>query len=486
MAASRNSRSPDLPARVACRLAELLAAEGPGLLSPQFPQPNPASNSASNSASVSQILAVGLSGGRDSVALLAALATAAPARGWRLCAVHVHHGLSANADAWTDFCRELCQKLGVPLQVHRVSVPQDSGQGLEAAAREARYRIFAGLDADALVLGHHRDDQAETLLFNLLRGAGLRGLAAMPARRLLPRPGAVPLPLLRPLLDLPRAEIESWLGSQGLAWIEDESNADTRYARNFLRREVLPLLQSRFPAAASLARTARLAGEAEELLAEVAAQDLTAASLGGNLRTSAFAQLSPPRGRNLLRHWLGRHGAPMPESQALEELWQQLLCPRPDGQVEWRCGQWVVRVWRGTVFLEKEPLELTSPLVPRPWQGEMSVPWPWGSIRCQEVRGAGIGTRFLTAGARFQPRQGGEHLRLAGRPNRLLKKLLQEADIPPWQRERLPLLWIGDTLAWVPGLGIAAQFACPEGEAGWELEWRPEGAADREVPAAGD
>lgn len=484
MAASRNSRSPDLPARVACRLAELLAAEGPGLPSPLFPQPSPASSSAS----LSPTLAVGLSGGRDSVALLAALAAAAPARGWRLGAVHVHHGLSANADAWTDFCRELCQKLGIPLQIHHVSVPLDSGQGLEAAAREARYRIFAGLDADALILGHHRDDQAETLLFNLLRGSGLRGLAAMPARRLLPRPGAAPLPVLRPLLDLPRAEIESWLGSQGLAWIEDESNADTRYSRNFLRREVLPLLQSRFPAAASLARTARLAGEAEELLAEVAAQDLAAASvdgMDGNLRVSALAQWSAPRGRNLLRHWLGRHGAPMPESQALEELWQQLLCPRPDGQVEWRCGQWVVRVWRGTVFLEQEPLELASSLVFRPWQGETSVPWPWGSIHCQEVCGAGIGARFLSAGARFQPRQGGEHLRLPGRPNRLLKKMLQEADIPPWQRERLPLLWIGDTLAWVPGLGIAAEFSCPEGAAGWGLEWRPEGAAGGEAPAAG-
>ncbi|MDE2586222.1 MAG: tRNA lysidine(34) synthetase TilS, partial [Betaproteobacteria bacterium] len=461
MAASRNSRSPDLPARVARRLAELLVAEGPGLPSPLFPQPSPAPSSAS----LSPTLAVGLSGGRDSVTLLAALVALAPARGWRLCAVHVHHGLSANADAWAQFCADLCQRLAIPLQVHRVSVPLDSGQGLEAAAREARYRIFAGLDADALILGHHRDDQAETLLFNLLRGAGLRGLAAMPARRLLPRPGAMPLPLLRPLLDVPRAEIESWLGSQGLAWIEDESNADTRYARNFLRREVLPLLQSRFPAAASLARTARLAGEAEELLAEVAAQDLAAASLGGSLRASALAQLSAPRGRNLLRHWLRRHGTPMPEAQALEELWQQLLCPRPDGQVEWRCGQWVVRVWRGTVFLEQESPELPSPLVSRPWQGETSVPWPWGSIHCQEVRGAGIGARFLSTGAHFQLRQGGEHLRLPGRPKRLLKKMLQEADIPPWQRERVPLLWIGDTPAWVPGLGIAAQFACPEGEA---------------------
>ena len=466
MAASRNSRSPDLPARVAHRLAELLAAGRPGLSSPQ-------PTAASAAAFAPPTLAIGLSGGRDSVALLAALADQAPARGWRLSAVHVHHGLSANADAWAQFCTDLCLRLGIPLQIHHVSVPQDGGQGLEAAAREARYRIFAGLDADALILGHHRDDQAETLLFNLLRGSGLRGLAAMPAKRLLPRPGTSPLALLRPLLDTPRAEIESWLTARGLAWIEDESNADTRYARNFLRRDVLPLLQSRFPAAASLARASRLAGEAEDLLAEVAAQDEAAASLDGKLQASALAGLSAARGRNLLRHWLRRHGAPMPESQALEELWQQLLCPRPDGQVEWRCGQWVVRVWRGTVFLEQEPLELASQLVSRPWQGETTVPWPWGDIQCRAAQGAGIGARFLGAGARFQPRQGGEHLRLPGRPNRLLKKMLQEADIPPWQRERLPLLWIGESLAWVPGLGIAAEFLCGAGDPGWEVIWPP-------------
>lgn len=476
MAASRNSRSPDLPARVARRLAELLVAETQVPSAAPLP-PRPLT------------LAVGLSGGRDSVALLAALAavtTLAPARGWRLTAIHVHHGLSPNADAWAGFCADLCRRLGITLEIRRVSVSQGSGQGLEAAARGARYAAFAALDADALILGHHRDDQAETLLFNLLRGAGLRGLAAMPARRLLPRPGAQPLPLLRPLLDIPRAEIEAWLGSQGLAWIEDESNSDTAYARNFLRREVLPLLQSRFPAAASLSRAARLAGEAEDLLAEVAAQDLAAMAIGAQLQAQALAGLSPARGRNLLRYWLRHHGAAMPDAQAMEELWKQLLCPRPDGQVEWRTGEWVVHAWRGAVILEHEPLGGASPLAVQPWQGEVPVPWGRGSILARPVQGQGIAARHLVAGACFRARQGGEHLRLPGRPNRLLKKLLQEADIPPWRRESLPLLWIGKTLAWVPGLGVAAEFVCPEGEVGWGLEWQPEGAAAGEAPAAGD
>jgi len=166
MAASRNSRSPDLPRRIADRLAWLLAAADPHSVLPAAPL------------STTPVLAVGLSGGRDSVALLAALAAQAPARGWRLQAVHVHHGLSPHADAWAAFCGDLCARLGVPLQVHRVSLPEARPAGLEATARAARYQVFAGLTADALILAHHRDDQAETLLFNLLRGSGLRGLAA--------------------------------------------------------------------------------------------------------------------------------------------------------------------------------------------------------------------------------------------------------------------------------------------------------------------
>ena len=469
MAASRNSRSPDLQHPTAPqlahhllqRLAELLG-EGAGAA------PSPASPLSS------PLLAVGLSGGRDSVALLSVLAEAVPSRGWRLVAVHVHHGLSPHADAWADFCGGLCEGLGVPLVLARVRVEAGSGEGLEAAARRARYAVFADLDADALILGHHREDQAETLLFNLLRGSGLRGLAAMPARRLLARSGKAPLPLLRPLLDTPRADIEAFLQHRGCTWIEDESNQDPAYSRNFLRHRIMPLLEARFPAAASLARTARLAGEAEALLEEMAADDLAAALVDGHLPSAALAGLSSPRRRNLLRHWLRQAGAPMPDFQALAELEKQLSCPRADGQVEWRCGQWVVRNWRGVVFLDHEPLEAASFLDSRPWQAERPVSWASWRIVSRQVLGQGIGAAFLAEAAAFCPRQGGENLRLPGRPNRPLKKLLQEAHVPPWQRQRLPLLWIGSRLAWVPGLGVAAEFCCGPDEPGWVLELAPE------------
>ena len=461
MAASRNSRSPDLPRRIADRLARLLAAADPHSVLPASPL------------STTPVLAVGLSGGRDSVALLAALAAQAPARGWRLQAVHVHHGLSPHADAWAAFCGDLCARLGVPLQVHRVSLPEARPAGLEATARAARYQVFAGLTADALILAHHRDDQAETLLFNLLRGSGLRGLAAMPGRRLLPRPGHGPLPLLRPLLETSRAELETWLAAEGLGWIEDESNGDRAYARNFLRHEALPLLQSRFPAAVSLGRAAALAGEAEDLLEELAAQDLAKAAVGSRLQQAALAGLSSARGRNLLRCWLRRHGAPMPEARALAELWQQLACPRPDGQVEWRCSEWAVRLWRGTVFLDHEPLQPPSSLAEPAGPFVMPVPWAFGSIGGREVIGQGVALALCGEAARFRLRQGGETMQLPGRPRRPLKKLLQEADIPPWQRQRLPLLWVGQTLAWVPGIGIAADCLARADAPGWLPEWRP-------------
>jgi len=471
MAASRNSRSPDLPGHLACRLAALLGA---GEVGPVSPSPPPVAL---------RNLTVALSGGRDSVALLAALAQVAPARGWTVTAVHVHHGLSPHADAWADFCRALCQRLGVPLAVHRVQVADSDGKGLEAAARRARYGVFAQLEGEALVLGHHQEDQAETLLFNLLRGSGVRGLAAMPARRLLPRPGQPPLALLRPLLEVPRARIEAWLQAQGLGWIEDESNADTAFSRNFLRQEVMPLLQSRFPAASSLSRAARLAGEGESLLEELAAQDLAQVAGEGCLALARLAALSPARQRNLLRYWLRRHGLTMPDEAALDELLHQLADCRADSRLSWQCEPGWVHAWRGGLYLEK-PGAL-PPAQGVAWQGQARLPWGDGGVVWQPVVGLGIAAARLVGGARLLCRCGGEKLALPGRPRKALKQLLQEADIPPWQRETLPLLWIGERLAWVPGIGVAAEFVCAEGEAGWEVIWES-GASQPAAPVGED
>jgi len=263
-------------------------------------------------------LCVGLSGGCDSVVLLHLLASLG--LGGRLQAIHVHHGLSANADRWAVFCADHCQHLGVPFVLERVSVDPRSGNGIEAAARAARYEGFARCARDLLLLGHHRGDQAETLLFNLLRGAGVAGAAGIPVER-----RERELRILRPLLEVPREEIEAYARANDLAWVGDESNSDTGLTRNFLRHEILPALGERFPAAErSLARAAAHFAEADGLLAELAAADWQSMAQGGALPLAKLRQLSLPRLRNLLRYRLRQLGWQAPASARLEEFSRQL------------------------------------------------------------------------------------------------------------------------------------------------------------------
>jgi tRNA(Ile)-lysidine synthase len=302
MVASRNRLSADLPVRVGAFLAARIAPD--------------------------ERLAVGLSGGCDSVVLLHLLTRLGFAG--RLDAIHVHHGLSPNADAWARFCGDYCASLDVPLTIRHVSVDAGSGLGLEAAARKARYAVFAEMDVDCLLLGHHRSDQAETVLFNLLRGTGVTGAAGMPAERQFGR-----LRLLRPLLASSRPEIEAYATSAGLAWIDDESNADLTLTRNFLRHEALAALAQRFPAAeASLAQAAANFGEAAVLLDELAEQDWQRVGEGGAARLSEMRLLSLPRLKNLLRHRLRCLGWQVPVATRLDEFARQLLSAAPDRHPE--------------------------------------------------------------------------------------------------------------------------------------------------------
>lgn len=286
-------------------------------------------------------LAVGLSGGRDSVVLLHALVELGFSA--RLSAMHVHHGISPRADAWAEFCADLCGRLGVPLQVARVTVPRDAGSGLEAAARQARYGAFAACGADCLLLAHHQGDQAETLLFNLLRGAGVAGAAGAPAER---RHGA--LRVLRPLLDVPRRAIDAYAIAHNLAWIEDESNADTEFSRNFIRHEVLPVIERRFPGAGErLALSAVHFAEADGLLADLAAADWRAVALGESCSVVALRQLSLPRLKNLLRYRLRQLGWGMPVASRLEEFARQLLEAGPGRRPQLCLPDGEMRVLRG-------------------------------------------------------------------------------------------------------------------------------------------
>ncbi len=296
----------------------------------------------------SERVCVALSGGIDSVVLLHALTIV----GWpQPSALHVHHGLSPNADCWADFCANLCARLGVPLRCVRVAVARASGDGLEAAARRARHAAFAEAEADWILLAHHRDDRAETLLFNLLRGAGLPGAAAMRERS-----GR----LLRPLLALGRSDIEAYARAHRLRWVEDESNADTRYARNFLRQSVLPDLQRRFPAAAeNLAAAARRFAEGLELLDALARLDLGATE-DFPLPCELLTQLDEPRARNVLRYLLTKRDVQIPSEARLREVLRQFLGAAADRRPQARFGGHRLYRRRGAIHLEKIEAERTD------------------------------------------------------------------------------------------------------------------------------
>ncbi|MEY2631603.1 MAG: tRNA lysidine(34) synthetase TilS [Pseudomonadota bacterium] len=418
-----------------------------------------------------QKLLVGLSGGLDSLVLLhlcVQLRSRWPAD-CSLAAVHVHHGLSPHADAWAEFCARRCAEWAVPLRIEKVKV-QGRGEGLEAAARAARYRVFADCDADLLLLAQHRGDQAETLLFNLLRGAGVQGAAAMPPQRACGR-----AQLLRPLLDTPRAQLAAYAALQQLDWVEDESNADTRFSRNYLRHHILPTLSARFPAAeARLAAAAGHFAEAAALLAERAEEDLQAClnppEQPDRLSLPALRTLSPARQHNLLRHWLARAGWRPPAAENLQEFCRQLAHTGPDAAARLPLAEGELRQWRDG--LHRLPATPPPALTPVFWTGEHPLPWAGGQLRREPRPGEGIAPQLWPPGGLLcRPRQGGENFQLPGRPRRPLKKILQESAIPPWTRPQLPLLWLGDQLLWCGDIGEQAEARCPAGEVGWVVTW---------------
>lgn len=373
---------------------------------------------------------VGLSGGVDSVALTHALAL----EGVRLRAVHVHHGLSPNADRWASFCRRLCERLGVPLSVRRVRVAKRN----EASARAARYAAFTKLPFDVLALAHQLDDQAETVLLNLLRGAGLRGASGMPQR------GAIDgRLLLRPLLDVPREAIVAYARENRLEWVEDDSNASDAFNRNFIRLHVAPLLAARYPRwREALARAAR----------HFAAKDADATTV--------------------VREFLSSHGLRAPSEAKLVEMLKQLSAGAPGTLIEHDGA--LLRTYRGAVVVDKAREQ--PAFSPVEWHGERRIPLPGlgGELRFRKAQGAGIDPKWLKDCAlQVRLRSGGERLQPhARRPRRTLKNLFQEAGVPSWQRKKLPLLYRGEELVWAPGLGVDARFAAAEKTSGWVPEWR--------------
>ncbi len=417
-------------------------------------------------------LAAGLSGGVDSVVLLSLLGELAPSLRFSLSAVHVNHGISPSAPRWAEFCAGLCGAMGVPLQVETVDLSPWRALGLEAAARRARYDAFARVRADVIALAQHRDDQAETLLLQLARGAGVRGMAGMPGERLLE---GTSMRIVRPLLGASRAEIEACARERRLAWIEDESNDDTARRRNFLRHEALPLRERHFPAAReAIARAAGHLREAGELADALAREDLERIG-GAPIDVAALLALGDARAKNVLRHCCDRLGIAPPGSARLEELLRQLSA-RHDAAVDVRISGWSFRRYRGRVHFELARAAPGAALC-ETWSGESALPLVdlGGVLRFKPEEGRGLSVgRLRAAPVTVRTRRGGERLRPdCRRPRRTLKNLLQERGVPPWRRERLPLLYCGEDLVSVPGVGDDCAYHAGAGEPGLIVSWEP-------------
>ena len=402
---------------------------------------------------MNKLVAVAVSGGRDSMALLHCTARAAKAPGIDVIALHVHHGLQADANAWAEQVQTTCKRWSIRFAMRRLEGKPGKGDSVEAWARRERYVALAALAHEAgaslVLLAHHQRDQAETFLLQALRGAGPAGLAAMPKRA--ERDG---IAWARPWLDMPHGAIEAYARRNRLRFVDDPSNADPRYARSRLRAQAMPALHSTFADAdALLAASAARCAEAMQVLAEVAHEDLAVVTDDESLRLAPWHALSDSRRRNALRAWLrDRLGRGAPET-LVERLMQELP---GTGPAQWLCEGATLRRYRG---------RLEAVMAPR------AAPADSGALQSKPVKYGGVSLALLRD-AQWRIRSGGERFQRAiGTPPRSLKKQFQAAAVPAWQRDA-PLLFAADgRLLFVPGLGIDARALAATGEAQCALTW---------------
>ncbi|HEY2451053.1 MAG TPA: tRNA lysidine(34) synthetase TilS [Scandinavium sp.] len=423
-------------------------------------------NSVTNALPSPRKILVAFSGGLDSTVLLHKLVD------WReqspdvtLRAIHIHHGLSVNADAWATHCQQVCREWGVPLEVVKVTLAEN-GLGVEAHARDARYAAFrASLQpGEVLVTAQHLDDQCETFLLALKRGSGPAGLSAMAAES-----EFAGTTLLRPLLDEKREDLERWAVAHALRWIEDESNQDDRYDRNFLRLRVLPLLTERWSHfAEATARSAALCGEQEQLLDELLADEL-AALIGtqGQLGIEPLLNVSEIRRAALLRRWLARHHAAMPSRAMLERIWQEVALAREDANPLLQVDPFEIRryqqhLWLIPTYERQSDTQIAWPDITQP----LLLP---DSSELRLVTGTEI--RAPNEGERLSVRYTASgNLHIVGRNGgRKLKKIWQELGVAPWLRDTTPLLFYGETLIAAAGYFVTVEGQFREGGNGFAI-----------------
>jgi len=410
---------------------------------------------------------IALSGGLDSSVLLHAMANVARARGIPLRALHVDHGLQAASAAWARSCRDACDAAGIPLHVVSLSLEPPRGASVEAAAREARYAALAAQLAagERLLTAHHRDDQLETVLIQLLRGAGVAGLAAMPARARLGLGWQ-----LRPLLDVDRAELRAYAERHGIAWHEDPMNEALRFDRGYLRARVLPAIRERWPsAAATVARSAAHLSEALRLLDGLAAADAAGLLDEWRLSLDGLSRLPRDRQVNVLRWWLRQKGLRPPAASQIGAVLPGFFTARPDGapRLSWPEGE--IRRYRGRLYAGSHLPSARTFACGN--EGAFDLGPGLGCLRLIQTDEGGlraVSTDFIEL--RF--RTGGESLKPhPGRPRKRLKDLCQEAGVVPWMRDRLPLVYVGNRLAAVGDLWIDTGFAVPPGQPALKPVW---------------
>lgn len=416
-------------------------------------------------------LLLALSGGVDSMVLLHVLAALAGSAPFTLSVMHIHHGLSPHADDWLALCQQICEAKGIPFYFEKVHVNLQSGQGIEATAREARYLALEAkrqqLGAIAIVTAHHMQDQGETLLLQLVRGAGVKGLSAMStwdAERY----------LFRPLLHVHKADILQLAREANYQWVEDESNADTSYDRNFMRQAIMPAMRERYPQLdQALARTASHMAEAQRLLDSLADQDIAACDqreewLGQSLDIQCLHSLGEVRAKNLLRYWFQQLGLLMPNTEQLQDYWLQLSQVKPHRYLHLplhgKAGNQPAYLhhYQRRLYCVLKPTAL--PQTPLVWQGQQTQVWGGWQVHFKVSKGRGIALarlgvnpasitlhkrygQAITLGEGFElrlaPRTGGETLQPdAKRPRRELKVIFQMLGIPPWQRAFYPIVHV--------------------------------------------
>ena len=404
-------------------------------------------------------MTIALSGGIDSVVLLHLLHQLQKTQNFTLKASHVHHGLSKNADKWVKFCEKLCTKLSVPLDVHRIKLPQKKSLGIEGEARQLRYEKLLQSQTDLVVLAHHEDDQAETFLLQLIRGAGVKGLSSMAHFDATRR-------LWRPLLNTSRIDIERYAKKHKLKWIEDESNQNIDFDRNFIRSKVLPILKNRFNHIIKvIARSASHLAEAQHLLDDLAKIDLKSHLKSINckhkLNVKTLEKLSVSRAKNVLRYWREMNGQMMPSKDLLDELLRQALTAKKDATIKIELSKAdEIRRYRDDIYIvpKNKNIQKKYEII---WSGESEIILPNGQkLTFKKVKGKGINFKFLDdKKLKIRNRHGGEFFKPnSKRPTKKIKQLLQESNFPPWEREFFPMIFVGVELAAVPNFGIDQKF----------------------------